>query len=64
MKAITCCMSMIKAQEDETDHESYGALISYMSLESNSWPDGDGFYLGGALPKINFCPWCGKEIAK
>ena len=48
--ANLCCDDFWQAMQVRTDNEGYGSLISF-------W-DGE-FHIGGNLPSISVCPWCG-----
>lgn len=60
---MICFDSWEKAQQDGTDNEMYGALLSdhanparvYGNIPTNP-PD---WHLGCDLPSVKFCPWCG-----
>ena len=51
---IACCDLWAIACAEGTDNEGYGSLV---------YPDGENgdLYIGKDLPRVNFCPWCGKK---
>ena len=51
---MKCCQSWEDAQKAGTDSEAYGELLT--RLNDGTWEMGFG------LPKIRFCPWCGKVV--
>jgi len=48
-----CCRDMSDAMRPCSDHEGMSSLFSY---------DGYEFYATYLLPRLNFCPWCGKKL--
>ena len=48
------CQAFKAAQLGGTDNEGYGRLVRWF---------GDGWQIGCDLPTINYCPWCGLELA-
>jgi hypothetical protein len=46
-----CCKTWADAHESGTDNEFYGSLI-------HDSEDGSS-HMGGDLPDIKYCPWCG-----
>jgi len=60
-KPEDCCKAWGSAQQEGTDNEGYGALLSWLGPEME---DTDGRVIGGwsvgcLLPPIRVCPWCG-----
>ena len=51
---LACCSIMLTAQEEGTDNEGYGCLVSY-------YVDGS-YHMGCDLPEFDYCPWCGKPV--
>lgn len=51
----SCCPTFARALENETDNESYEALI-YIQ-------DDGTFGIGcESLPSMSYCPWCGTKL--
>ena len=49
-----CCSAFEQALGNGTDNEGYGSLI--YGLNDDYWQ------IGYNVPRMKFCPWCGKEL--
>lgn len=53
-ESVRCtCAEFIAATKDGTDHEGYGAAITFFQ---NQWS------IGLDAPRLLFCPYCGKPV--